>query len=49
MAFYTPILMVVYVKINVIGKKDVTFIGKGDFVFLVVNVVYQRLLLMECV
>ncbi|CAG8701671.1 13629_t:CDS:2, partial [Funneliformis mosseae] len=43
----TPILMVVYVEINVISKKDVTFIRKDDFIFLVVNVVHQRFLLMK--
>jgi len=52
MAFYScpyPILMVVYVEINVIGKKDAIFIGKDELVFLVVYVVYQQLLLIECV
>ena len=52
MAFYScpySILMVVYVEINVIGKKDAIFIGKDELVFLVVYVVYQQLLLIECV
>jgi hypothetical protein len=37
------------VEKNVTGKKDAIFIGKGELVFLVVYVVYQQLLLMECV